>query len=86
MSSLEESASETESDRYNSENEEYQIEVEAADCVFEPDESSTQEPYADEPIANAEWLANYRKEQEEIDQLEKELQQRLENAVPVGEW
>ncbi|XP_078363732.1 uncharacterized protein LOC144647935 [Oculina patagonica] len=85
MSSLEETASETESDRYNSENEEYQIEVEAADCVFEPDESSTQEPYADEPIANAEWLANYRKEQEENDQLEKELQQRLENAVPVGE-
>ena len=86
MSSLEESASETESDRYSSENEEYQIEVEVTDCVFEPDESSTLEPYADEPIADAEWLANYRKEQEENDQLEKELKQRLENAVPVGEW
>ena len=85
MCSLEESVSETESDRYSSENEEYQIEVEA-DCVFEPDEKPTQEPYADEPIADAEWLANYRKEQEENEQLEKELKQRLENAVPVGEW
>ena len=51
MCSLEESASETESDRYSSDNEEYQIEVEA-DCVFEPDEKPTQEPYADEPIAD----------------------------------
>lgn len=89
MSSME-SASETESDRYSSENDEYQIEVEASDCVLELDESPTGdtllEPYADEPLADEEWLANYRKEEEEKDQLENELKQRLENAVRVEDW
>ena len=91
MSSIElESASETESDQYSSGNEEYQIEVEASDCVMELDESPTVdnslEPYADEPFADEEWLANYKKEKEEKDQLENELKHRLENAVRVGEW
>ena len=31
------------------------------------------EPYADEPLADEEWIANYRKEKEEKDQLENEL-------------
>ena len=71
MSSIE-SASETESHRYSSGNEEYQIEVEASDCVLELDKSPTRanllEPYADEPLADEEWLANYKKETEEKDQ------------------
>ena len=90
MSSIK-SASETESDRYSSE-EEYQIEVEASDCVSQLDESPTRaisnslEPYADEPLADEEWLANYRKENEEKDQVENELKRRLENSVCVEEW
>ena len=88
-----ESASETESDQYSSENEDYQIEVDANDCVLELDESATRatsghslEPYADEPLADEEWLANYRKENEEKDQLENELKRRLENSVRVEVW
>lgn len=37
------------------------------------------EPYADEPLADEEWLKNYRKEQEEKRQLEEDLKTRLEN-------
>lgn len=89
MSSIQ-SASETESDRYSSGNEEYQIEVEASDCVLELDESPTiensLEPYADEPLADEDWIVNYKKEKEEKDQLENELNQRLENAVRVQDW
>ena len=92
MSSME-SASETESDQYSSENEDYQIEVEANDCVLELDESATRatsdhslKPYVDEPLADEEWLANYRKENEEKDQLENELKRRLENSVRVEVW
>ena len=74
-----ESASETESDQYSSVNEDYQSEVEANDCILELEESPTRatsnslEPYADEPLADEEWLANYRKEMEEKDQLENEF-------------
>ena len=85
-----ESASETESEWYISRNEEFQIEVEASDCVLELDKSPTidnsLEPYADEPLVNEEWIANYKKEKEEKDQLENELNQRLENAVRVQDW
>lgn len=91
MSSIE-SASDTESDQYSSVNEDYEIEVEANDCVLELEESTTRatgnslEPYADEPLADEEWLANYRKEIEEKDQLENELKRRLENSVRVEDW
>lgn len=91
MSSIE-SASDTESDQYSSVNEDYEIEVEANDCVLELEESPTRatgnslEPYADEPLADEEWLANYRKEIEEKDQLENELKRRLENSVRVEDW
>ena len=45
-----------------------------------------QQPYADEPLADEEWIANYKKEKEEKDQLENDLNQRLENAVRVQDW
>ena len=89
MSSID-SASETESDRYSSGNEDCQIEIEASNLVLGLDESLTRdnllEPYADEPLADEEWLANYKKESKEKDQLEIELKQRLENAVHVEDW
>lgn len=44
---------------------------------MELDESPTRanslEPYADEPLADEKWLANYKIEKEEKDQLENEL-------------
>ena len=41
------------------------------------------EPYADEPLADEAWLANYRKIQEEKSELEEDLIKRLENRVRV---
>ena len=41
-------------------------------------------PYTDEPLAEEEWLANYRKNK--IKKLERELRKRLENHVLVREW
>ena len=45
------------------------IEVEAIDCDHEASASNTNddslEPYADEPLADEEWIQNYRREQEE---------------------
>ncbi|CAH3151818.1 unnamed protein product [Porites lobata] len=44
------------------------------------------EPYADEPLADEAWLANYRKIQEEKSELEEDLIKRLENRVRVSYW
>ena len=44
------------------------------------------EPYRDEPLADEEWVANYRKKQEENQKVERELKKRLENRVLVREW
>ena len=65
------------------------VEVEAIDGVHENntrEDDATLEPYADEPIADEEWLKKYRNEQEEKRTLEEELTKRLENRVHVGEW
>ena len=43
------------------------------------------EPYADEPLADEEWLQKYRKEQEDNEDLKRELNQCLYNAVPESE-
>ena len=44
------------------------------------------EPYADEPLADEAWLANYRKIREEKSELEEDLIKRLENRVRVSYW
>ena len=41
--------------------------------------------FTDEPLADEEWLANYRKKQQENQKLERELKKRLENRVLVRE-
>ena len=43
-------------------------------------------PYADEPLADEAWLANYRKIQEEESELEEDLTKRLDNRVRVSDW
>ena len=44
------------------------------------------EPYADEPLADEAWLANYRKIQEEESEVEEDLTKRLENRARVSDW
>ena len=50
------------------------------------EDDDTLEPYADEPIADEEWLKRYRKEQQEKRRLEEDLTKRLENRVRVSGW
>lgn len=44
------------------------------------------EPYAEEPLADEEWLQNYGKEQEEKEDLEEELKLRLDKFGPGSDW
>ena len=80
----EETAKESSQDEFES------VEVEVIDGVHKTsntcEDDDTLEPYADEPIANEEWLKRYRKEQEEKRRLEEDLTKHLENKVHVGEW
>ena len=91
MSIVEGSTSESGSE-YSSETEDFQVEFEATSCGVDESASTgteTQnymEPYAEEPFADEEWLQNYRKEQEEKEDLEEELKLRLDNFVPVSDW
>ena len=50
------------------------------------EDGNTLELYADEPIADEEWIKRYRKEQEEKRRLEEDLTKRLENRVRVSGW
>lgn len=61
------------------------VEVEASGRSYE-NEDDPLEPYTDEPLADEEWLACYRKKQEENQKLERELKKCLENRVLVEEW
>lgn len=61
------------------------VEVEASGRSYENEDDSL-EPYTDEPLADEEWLARYRKKQEENQKLERELKKCLENRVLVEEW
>ena len=42
--------------------------------------------YADEPLADEEWLKKYEAENEENKRLEEELQKRLDGTVQVKSW
>ncbi|CAH3145123.1 unnamed protein product [Porites lobata] len=84
MSSIEDSLSETESSQFGSEDE--KIEIEGTDGASNRFEDDSLEPYADEPLADEEWLENYRREQAENAELEKELTKRLNNSVRVADW
>ena len=43
-------------------------------------------PYADDPLADSAWTAEYEKEMKENEELEKELKHRLEGRVEVDVW
>ena len=65
------------------------VEVEAVDVEgsgrSNENEDDSLKPYMDEPLADEEWLASYRKKQEN-QKLERELTERLESRVLVEEW
>jgi hypothetical protein len=42
--------------------------------------------YADEPLADEEWLANYNKQEKERLEIEKKLCKRLDGSVQLSEW
>ena len=42
--------------------------------------------YADEPLANEEWLENYNRQERERLELEEKLRKRLDGSVQVSEW
>ena len=42
--------------------------------------------YANEPLADEEWLKKYEEEDDETNKLEQELRERLEGSVQVDSW
>jgi len=44
------------------------------------------EAYADEPLADDDWLAIYEEERKADEELEKQLQDRLNGTEEVGKW
>ena len=42
--------------------------------------------FAEEPLADAEWTAQYERERKDNEELEKQLKDRLEGTVALSEW
>ena len=42
--------------------------------------------YADEPLADEEWLANYNRQEKERLEIEEKLCKRLDGSVQLSEW
>ena len=49
-------------------------------------EESNTGAYADEPMADEEWLENYNRQERERLELEEKLRKRLDGSVEVREW
>jgi len=66
---------------------EYDLEVEGSSNPSEH-ETSDDEPdaYANEPMADEEWLAQYEEERKTEEELEKKLQNRLSGSEEIKEW
>ena len=62
----------------------YELEVEGSpNSSDHADVQETQKAYADEPLADAEWLALYEQERRKEEELEKTLQKRLNGTLEV---
>ena len=67
----------------------YDMEVEGSSHSSDqedPDEDEPEEAYADEPLADDEWLTLYAKEMAMERKLEKKLKKRLRGTTEVREW
>ena len=67
---------------------EYEIEQESDDPLEDLSTSDEESavPFAEEPLADAEWTAEYERERKADEELEKTLRDRLEGTVAVSEW
>ena len=68
---------------------EYEIEAEhdVAGCDVSPTTSDEENAaFADDPLDDAEWTAQYEKEMKANEELEQKLNERLEGSVGVREW
>ena len=76
------------SDSEVSEIEDFELEVEDSPNLSDQatDVEERQEAYADEPLADAEWLALYEQERRTEEELEKTLQKRLYGTEEVRDW
>ena len=69
----------------------YELEAESQSIeqtLSSSDLSSEDEAYAygNDPIAVAEWTANYEAEMQEVEMLEQMLKDRLDGSVQLNEW
>ena len=76
------------SDTEVSEMEDYELEVEGSpnSSFAASDEEDTHKAYADDPLADEEWLELYEQERKEEEALEKTLQKRLNGTEEVRDW
>jgi len=68
--------------------EDYELEVEGSpnSSYVASNEEGMQEAYADDPLADEEWLALYERDRKEEEALEKTLQNRLNGTENVRNW
>ena len=71
-----------------SEMEDCELEVEGSpnSSSAASDEEATQEVYADDPLADEEWLELYEQGRKKEEALEKTLQKRLNGTEKVRDW
>ena len=74
------------SDSEVSEMEDYELEGSPNSSYIASDEEDMQEAYADDPLADEEWLAFYERDRKEEEALEKTLQKRLNGTEKVRSW
>jgi len=68
---------------------EYEIEHESDGAFASPSASEDEDAaavFAEEPLADAEWTAQYERESKHNEELENQLKDRLEGTVAVSEW
>lgn len=65
-------------------------EVEDEDCQNSSSDNDSNindaGPYSNEPLADDEWLKEYYKERQRIEERNKQLQDRLDGVVPIDSW
>ncbi len=64
----------------------YDMEVESESGHSESDKSIDEMGYADEPLADEEWLKKYNEEVKDNEDLEKMVQKRLDDTEHVDSW
>ena len=86
--SLSDSSSERSFNSEDSEANLAEVEDEQSDCESQVSFESLENDiaYADEPLADEEWMKKYEEEVDETNKLEQELRERLEGSVQVDSW